>query len=84
MKNRLQEDQNIQDYIDNVTVGTIHSFCLDLEQTRGNLVGLSSDLVLFENVLDRHTALKDVFYNNNEWITLLKSKNKPDSFYLNV
>jgi len=80
MKNRLQEDQNIQDYIDNVTVGTIHSFCLDLVQTRGNLVGLSSDLVLFENVLDRQTALKDVFYNNNEWITLLKSKNKPDSF----
>lgn len=80
MKNRLQEDQNIQDYIDNVTVGTIHSFCLELVQTRGNLIGLGTNLVLFENTLDRQTVLKDVFYSNNEWLALLKNKNRKGAF----
>ena len=49
MKIRLSEDSSIEDNIERVSVGTIHSFCLDLVQSRGNLIGLNSDIVLFEN-----------------------------------
>lgn len=80
MKNRLQEDQSIEDYVDNVFVGTIHSFCLDLVQTRGNLIGLESDLVLFENEQDRKTVLSDVLHSNNEWQELLNRQEKQNVF----
>ena len=80
MKSRLQEDSIIEDYIDNVTVGTIHSFCLDLVQTRGNLIGLGSEMVLFENNTDRQTLLRDVFTNDPQLIDLLKKQNNPESF----
>jgi DNA helicase-2/ATP-dependent DNA helicase PcrA len=80
MKNRLQEDAAIEDYIDNVTVGTIHSFCLEIVQTRGNLIGLRTDLVLFENTTDRQTVLRDVFHRDTELLALLNSREKPDAF----
>lgn len=80
MKNRLQEDATIQDYIDNVTVGTIHSFCLEIVQTRGNLIGLETDLVLFENTTDRQTVLRDIFHRDTELLSLLNNKEKPDVF----
>lgn len=82
MKTRLQEDEAISDYIDNVTVGTIHSFCLDIVQTRGNLIGLGTDLVLFENATDRQTVLRDVFYRDIELLSLLNSKKKADEFLM--
>ena len=64
MKQRLSEDAAIVDQIDRVNVGTIHSFCLDLVQTRGNLIGLSSDLVIFENDEDRRSVLKSAYFDN--------------------
>ena len=66
MKTRLSEDNSFEENVDRVTVGTIHSFCLDLVQSRGNLIGLNSDIVLFENEDDRKTALKDAFIDNPE------------------
>lgn len=66
MKERLSEDRSFEEQLDRVTAGTIHSFCLDLVQTRGNLIGLSSDMVLFENEDDRKTVLKDVFLENQQ------------------
>ena len=66
MKTRLSEDNSFEENVDRVTVGTIHSFCLDLVQSRGNLIGLNSDIVLFENEDDRKTVLKDAFINNPE------------------
>lgn len=64
MKERLSEDQSFEEQVDRVTVGTIHSFCLDLVQSRGNLIGLDTDIVLFENEEDRRTLLKEVFIEN--------------------
>lgn len=66
MKTRLSEDNSFEENVDRVTVGTIHSFCLDLVQSRGNLIGLNSDIVLFENEDDRKTVLKDAFIDNPE------------------
>ena len=80
MRNRLQEDAAIEDYIDNVTVGTIHSFCLEMIQTRGNLIGLGTDLVLFENTNDRQTILRDIFHRDKELLAILTSKEKPEAF----
>ena len=66
MKDRLAEDHFFEDQIERTTVGTIHSFCLDLVQSRGNLIGLNSDMVLFENEEDRRAVLKDVFMENSQ------------------
>lgn len=64
MKTRLNEDQSLEEKMDRVTIGTIHSFCLDLVQARGNLIGLDSEMVLFENDEDRKTVLRDIFVEN--------------------
>ena len=61
MKERLSEDHAFEEQLNRVTAGTIHSFCLDLVQSRGNLIGLNSDMVLFESEDDQKTVLKDVF-----------------------
>jgi DNA helicase-2/ATP-dependent DNA helicase PcrA len=79
MKERLTEDPSFDEQIDRVTVGTIHSFCLDLVQSRGNLIGLSSDMVLFENDEDRRAILKDVFMESSqlkEFLARYQDKNK--------
>jgi len=66
MKDRLSEDRAFEEQLDRVTAGTIHSFCLDLVQSRGNLIGLNPDMVLFESEDDRKTVLKDVFLENQK------------------
>jgi len=80
MKSRFNEDKTIEDYIDNVNVGTIHSFCLDLIQKRRNLIGINNDLVLFENIADRQAVLRDVFQNNAEYFGLLNNQINPENF----
>ncbi len=77
MKNRLVDDNSFEDQIDRVTASTIHSFCLDLVQSRGNLIGLNDDIVLFENEEDRRIILKEVFMENSELNAfLLKQQDK--------
>lgn len=71
MKDRLSEDRIFEEQLERVTVGTIHSFCLDLVQSRGNLIGLNSDMVLFESEDDRKTILKEVFLENQQFRDLL-------------
>ena len=66
MKDRLSEDRAFEEQLDRVNAGTIHSFCLELVQSRGNLIGLESDMVLFESEDDRKTVLKDVFLENQQ------------------
>lgn len=80
MKQRLEEDSAIEDYIDNVTVGTIHSFALELVQRRGNLLGLQEELTLFENNTDRQKMLRDVFFKDAEFKNILRRQEKPDRF----
>lgn len=50
-----------EDRFEDVFVGTIHSFCLDVVMNRGKLIGLPSGLTLFENDADRIEILKRVF-----------------------
>lgn len=79
MKDRLSEDRNFEEQLDRVTAGTIHSFCLDLVQSRGNLIGLNSDMVLFESEDDRKSVLRDVFLENQylqEYIAQKQDKNQ--------
>ena len=79
MKDRLSEDRTFEEQLDRVTAGTIHSFCLDLVQSRGNLIGLNSDMVLFESEDDRKNVLKDVFLENQylqEYIAQTQDKNQ--------
>lgn len=66
MRDRIQEDSDLEEIIDNVTVGTIHSFCLDLVQTRGYLIGLPNNLALFENLDDRKKVLADAIVRDDE------------------
>ena len=80
MKNRLKEDTLISDLAENVTVGTIHSFCLDLVQSRGNLIGLGKELMIFESNSDQLSILRDVFSSDPQLMTILKSKEKPTVF----
>lgn len=80
MKQRLEEDKAVEEYIDNVTVGTIHSFALELVQRRGNLLGLQEELTLFENNTDRQKMLREVFLKDVEFKCILKNKDKPDRF----
>lgn len=76
MRNRLQEDDSFGELIENVTIGTIHSFCLELVQTRGNLIGLKKDMVIFENSADQQAVLRDAFSNAPNLLDLLTDKNK--------
>ena len=56
-------EQNIdEELVDNVLVGTIHSFCLDVVLNRGNLIGLPSGLVIFESDADKLEIMKRVAY----------------------
>lgn len=53
--------QNIDEELhDNVLVGTIHSFCLDVVMNRGNLIGLPNGLVIFESEADKLEIIKKV------------------------
>ena len=79
MKDRLSEDRSFEEQLDRVTAGTIHSFCLDLVQSRGNLIGLNSDMVLFESEDDRKNVLRDVFLENQylqKYIAQKQDKNQ--------
>ena len=66
MKSRIEEDAEISDLIDNVTIGTIHAFCLDLVQNKGYMIGLSDSLVLFESLDDRKKILEDAIMKNSK------------------
>lgn len=80
MKNRLKEDSQISDLVENVNVGTIHSFCLDLVQNRGNLISLGKELMIFENNSDQLSILRDVFSADPYLLEILKSEEKPNAF----
>lgn len=84
MKERLSDDQSFEDQVDRVTVGTIHSFCLDLVQSRGNLIGLDTDMVLFESDEDRRTLLKDVFIENPQLRRFLVEYDDKDKLFQHI
>ncbi|MGI6337331.1 MAG: ATP-dependent helicase [Eubacteriales bacterium] len=83
MRTRLENDPDVGDAIERVTIGTIHSFCLDIIQSRGYLIGLRPDISLFENENDRLAILKSVVSDEAEFGMLLKRKDKPEEFLRN-
>lgn len=72
MRDRIKEDSNIDDLIDNATIGTIHAFCLDMVQNRGYLIGLDSNLSLFESAEDRKKILLSAIEQNYTLSEVLK------------
>lgn len=60
IKERI-ESKITEDLQEQVYVGTIHSFCLDVVTNRGNLIGLPSGMVIFESEADKISILKKVF-----------------------
>lgn len=78
MRERLASDSEIGEAIDRVTIGTIHSFCLDIIQSRGYLIGLRSDMSLFENENDRISILRDVLLSDARLRLILHNQPKPE------
>lgn len=79
MLSRLEKDPEVEDSLERVSVSTIHSFCLDLLQTRGHLVGLRSDFALFESDTDRTAILKEVWLNEQEYLAELNKEQNPSA-----
>lgn len=80
MKSRIEEDAEISDLIDNVTIGTIHAFCLDIVQNKGYMIGLSDSLVLFESLDDRKKILEDAMMKNSRLKTVYLEKQDSNKF----
>ncbi len=76
MRSRIEADPNIGESIERVTIGTIHSFCLDIVQSRGYLLGLHPDISLFENENDRVAVLRDVISDYFEFDMLSEGGQK--------
>lgn len=83
MRSRLETDPDVGDAIDRVTIGTIHSFCLDIIHSRGYLLGLRPDISLFESENDRSAILRSVISDEAEFGMLLKRQQKPENFLKN-
>lgn len=80
MRSRLDRDPEVGEDIGRVTIGTIHSFCLDIIQSRGYLIGLRPDVSLFENENDRNAILRSVISNEAEFGMILRRQEKPEAF----
>ena len=82
MRLRIQEDKDVEDSVDRVTIGTIHSFCLELVQTRGHLIGLPSNLTLFESLDDRKKVLADAMQKNSVLKEAFQKQQNKQNTYL--
>lgn len=80
MRQRLEEDCESTDTLENVYVGTIHSFALDIVQRRGNLIGLDEGLTLFEDNTDRQKMLREVMSRMPEIRSVLRREERPEKF----
>ncbi len=80
MRSRIQQDLTSNNLMDNVSCSTIHSFCLEIVQTRGHLIGLPHNLTLFENADDRKTILKDAIAQDPRLKKVLEERDNSSSF----
>jgi len=81
MRSRLEKDSTVGDSIERVTISTIHSFCLDIVQSRGYLIGLRSDASLFENENDRLFILRSAIIDEPEYAIIQDRAQKQDNFF---
>ena len=79
MRSRLETDKEVGEAIERVTIGTIHSFCLDIIQSRGYLIGLRPDISLFENDNDRTAILRSVISDKAEFGIFSQWEQDPDT-----
>lgn len=84
MRNRLQQDAIMSECIDRVLVGTIHSFALDLVQSRGNLIGIGTNLTLFEDTNDRKRMICDIISQDVDLKRVLERQDKPDKYLTQI
>jgi DNA helicase-2/ATP-dependent DNA helicase PcrA len=84
MRIRLEKDPQVGEDIERVTISTIHSFCLDMIQSRGYLIGLSTDVSLFENENDRAAILRSVFSGEPEYKAIYQKQQKPEVFLTKI
>ncbi|MDR1581420.1 MAG: ATP-dependent helicase [Synergistaceae bacterium] len=80
MRSRLDADPEVGDSIERVTIGTIHSFCLDIIQSRGYLVGLRPDVSLFESENDRIAILRSVIADESQFGMVPRRQQRPEAF----
>lgn len=83
MRSRLETDPDVGEGIERVTIGTIHSFCLEIIQSRGYLLGLRPDISLFENEIDRIAILRSVISDEAEFGLIYKKQQRPEEFLKN-
>lgn len=73
LKERLEKSVSKDIVEEKVYVGTIHNFCLDIVNTRGNLIGLPSNIHIFESYDDRlkifSQAVNNVPQFRNKYVT---------------
>lgn len=77
MQERLKEENDLDDLLENANICTIHSFCLDIVQNRGNLIGLPSNLTIIDSEENKLTILKDICLNNSEYKKMLNKNENP-------
>jgi DNA helicase-2/ATP-dependent DNA helicase PcrA len=80
MRSRLEKDPDVGEDVERVMISTIHSFCLDVIQSRGYLIGLNPDISLFENENDRLAILRSVFSDEPEYEAIYKKEAAPAKY----
>jgi DNA helicase-2/ATP-dependent DNA helicase PcrA len=80
MRTRLETDPAVGDSIDRATISTIHSFCIEIIQSRGYLVGLRPDISLFESESDRLSILRSIVSAEPEYAEAVRNRSNPESF----
>ena len=63
LKERLLNSFSEEHLKENVFVGTIHSFCMDVVLQRGHVIGLPNDIHIFESPEDRLEIFKKALEN---------------------
>jgi DNA helicase-2/ATP-dependent DNA helicase PcrA len=84
MRARLEKDTDVGEDVERVAISTIHSFCLDMIQSRGYLIGLRPDISLFENETDRAAILRSVFSGEPEYEAIYRGQAEPDVFLAKI
>ncbi|MDR2460006.1 MAG: ATP-dependent helicase [Deltaproteobacteria bacterium] len=80
MRLRLEMDTELSDSLKRAHVSTIHSFCLDLVQSRGYLIGLRPEVSLLEKEDDRRGLLRDLFINEPTLLEISNNQKKSNDF----
>ena len=81
MRDRLQDIEELEN---KAFIGTLHSFCMEVINNRGNVIGLNGESHIFESDTDRKEILREVFESKPELRAILHNNInvKKDKQYL--